>query len=833
MPKPNRDRIVLTIQQQLACVPDDALLPMPHTSKSKKVSLAEKEEYRLRVARYNLAKPEYEGQFGRPTRATAEAVWKVLTPCPVEEIAKLSEEERRAFVVLLDVCVNAGLENRNISYNTVFDALGRKYSDHYRKSPASIVRDMREETAARCRRDLLLNSVDVNRLWRLLVGQWSSERGGNPLFWIRRHTFTGKGQHLVVAIRQSSGTLLDQFQRILNQDERYLRTNPQRLTALIVDGVPFNKSSNHATSSSEWWHNEVKEICAEVPYNEVKLGDLSRKLLEYQSQARLLLNTGAFKEDYEHAETRERQLSERLKTCYGIDPLLSSTERWNEEQERKIWSPRESAVHFRSIAEGLDRQPDEQEQQFVRERALQKLAYDRKKWEKRREDYIEWRNKNGGGKDQCPSPPSVQRLVEAAVATRGWRETVRAQLAEYDRAHRHVLEYKHVNEQLREKAGYQLISSGFYRIINRRYQPVHFWPTGVTSKNRQRWFEGLHPKTGEPCELVGFDISSSQTQIVATLLGVEALEGLSMASAARPFKVTMAEWAWARHQDPHDDFKLREIRAVKKTSGNYTGPEDKRLQELCKHLWMRVSYGSTPYSVAEDQKADPGTYGPGWTAENANRFLLGLYLKFPEIKQFLDACRRIAEVACDRDPCSGVTLTDPSDGSVVRWNPVARADRKLSNSGCKLILSLPGTTEHGRFIPAGPDRNKEYPVNRRALRKIIAPCLVHMLDAYYSSLVMEKLVGCGVLNFVGIHDCWLVSTQVRANGTIQEGTNVLAGVMKQAAAEWYVGLGSVYEDLLRYLSGNQEFEDFIREAQSEWQRRVKAGNRPVFLANRS
>ena len=822
---------------------------MPHTSKSKKVSLEEKEEYRLRLEKYTAVNATYERQFGRPVRDTAKTVWTLLTPYLPQNLPELSEEVRRAFVILLDVCV--GLKNRNISYNAAFDALGRKYSDHYRKSAAGVVCDMREETAANCRRDLLLNGVDFNRLWRLLVGQWSSEQGRNPLFWIWRRTFTGKGEQLVVVSRENSGVFLDEFQGILNRDEEYLRTNPRRLTALIVDGARCNRSSNRATSSSEWWQREVKEICAEVAYNRVILGHRSRKLLNYQSRARLLLDTGAFKEDYERACARKCELSNLLENCYGIDPLLSNVKHWSEDQERKTWSPRERAVYYRSIEEGLAGQPEGPEQHFVCERADQKLSKDREKWKKRLDDYIRWRNKHGRNKDQGPSQPSVRRLVEAAIATRGWRETVRARLAEYDRARRHVLEYEYVYEQLRQKEGYQPIGSGFYRVINRRYQPVHLWPTSVTSKDppqqeeespptneggqqsyRQRWFKGLDPETGRPCDLVGFDISSSQTQILATLLGIAKLERLTMASAAKPFKKTMAEWAWALHQrhQGKDDFELRRVQAAEKASDDYKGPDDERLWELCKHLWMRVSYGSTPYSVAEDQKADPGTYGPGWTAKNANRFLQDLYVEFPEIKQFLDACRSIADVVCDRNPYSGVTFTDPSDGSIVRWNPVARADRKLSNSGCKLILSLPGITEGGRFIPAKPDGNREYPVDRGALRKMIAPCLVHMLDAYYSSLVMERLAEYGVHDFVGIHDCWLVPAQVRANGTIRDGAEVLAEVMNQAAGEWYVGLRSVYEDMLRYRAGDLQFEKLIREAQGKWQKRVSEGYKPVFLA---
>ncbi len=47
--------------------------------------------------------------------------------------------------------------------------------------------------------------------------------------------------------------------------------------------------------------------------------------------------------------------------------------------------------------------------------------------------------------------------------------------------------------------------------------------------------------------------------------------------------------------------------------------------------------------------------------------------------------------------------------------------------------------------------------------------------------------------------------------------------MVEAADEWYVGIGSIYKDLLRYLERDKKFGNFIRNAQQKWEYRVNNG----------
>ncbi len=190
-------------------------------------------------------------------------------------------------------------------------------------------------------------------------------------------------------------------------------------------------------------------------------------------------------------------------------------------------------------------------------------AEDDKKWERHLTSFKKWSLDNGCAKigESQIAPNEVQ---EAARTTREWRQEVRQLFDALDRAQRHVAEFRSVYNQVRDMSGYHTIYSGFERVINRRYQPSNFWPTYVTSKStvlpeeeiesyslseddlgdyRRRWFKARHIDTGIPCDLVGKDISSSQTQIIATLLGAEKLENITMASSVKSFKKKMAEWA--------------------------------------------------------------------------------------------------------------------------------------------------------------------------------------------------------------------------------------------------------------------------------------------------
>lgn len=853
MPSPRRSKIARDIQQKLAVLGETYNgLPMPHDNASNKIRLSEWEEFRQRTLLHKTRVSDWEKKFGRPLRATAEAIWLLIEPSMVLNRGKfdslamthfgwLTDEEKQelriiskqALLIVLDTLITACQNKRRVNYNSVFDALCRKYSTHHRYSLAEAVRDMRRDTASKCRRDLLLNGIDVNKYWDIVVGDWSNEESGlNPFFRVDKLHGT-----LGIRVLKGDSVYLDQFENIVQRDPQYTRPHFTGIEALFADNKMPEK-------------RDVYEICAEQPYNKVRLGQRSEELLRLQSKAHFLFDVTAFKEDYERERSNVKELFQVLRYKYDVNPLLSKTKRriYDKGRKKDIWSSREKYLFYKSIEVGLTQPNCGLKITADVERELEK---NRKKWDNHFDNYLRWLQENGRKQSATHPWLSVELIAQAATISKQWRQQIRFFLADYDRAQRHIEDYKTVYQQVENRDGLLPIRSGFTRVINRRYQPLHFWPTYVTSKDinilddsldsfygnedkfnsyRKRWFKAHHPDRNGTCELVGFDISSSQTQIIATFLGIEKLERLTMKPSGESFKCIMAKWAWDKHNS-NDKFQLNQN---SKIVPNYEGPKDQHLEELCKTLWMRVSYGGTVWKVIEAQQYDPWTYGPGWTWDNANLFLEYLYDKFPEVRTFLASCCRMAEVAYEHDPCCGVVFTDPLDGSRVRWNPTAREEVKVSNYGHKLILSLPKRIrENGDIKESEPDKNGDYPVDLEKLKRMVAPCLVHMLDAYYSSLVMEKLAASGVTDFVAIHDCWQVPENVTIGGTLCDGKDILDGVMKEAASDWYLGLEPVYADLLRYLASDNDFGNFIKHAYAKWKERVENGYSPEFLAKPS
>jgi hypothetical protein len=152
--------------------------------------------------------------------------------------------------------------------------------------------------------------------------------------------------------------------------------------------------------------------------------------------------------------------------------------------------------------------------------------------------------------------------------------------------------------------------------------------------------------------------------------------------------------------------------------------------------------------------------------------------------------------------------------------------RGPSHGGYKLTLSLPTSREdiHGDFR-----LDAEYPVDSKLLRRMLAPCFIHMLDAFFSSLVMEKLAAHNVTDFVAIHDCWLVPEKVICNGQERNGQDVFHAIIDDAAYDWYRGLGPCYERLFNCVQGHTRFDPLFRNAWELWKRRISDNYAPKFL----
>jgi hypothetical protein len=414
------------------------------------------------------------------------------------------------------------------------------------------------------------------------------------------------------------------------------------------------------------------------------------------------------------------------------------------------------------------------------------------------------------------------------------------------------------------------IKSGFSRLRNRRYQPTHFWPSATTGKvddtqepddsrgwgprfrvevydpdlggyrpiktakgrlhssPRWRWFLVAGPDTNE--SLVGADVSSSGTQILAVLLGLDELE--ARASSSEPtFKQFLAELAWEKP----------ELRA------RYSGPDDAKLVEDVKTFWMRILYGASPRTPGEGSRKMEPTFKnlpDGWTLESAKDFLQAVP-QYADVERFQAACKKIGRTIAHPqhpDRYRGAVFVDPYDGAEVRWNPVKRVRLDIARGPVRLILNVPGhfDKKSKKAVLHEPNPvNGEYPVDRAELSRRIAPCLVHILDAYFASLVIEQLAARGVRDFVSIHDGWLVPENVPKSAVrrpppdvftwgLTLGLDALGECMEEAEVEWLKGLGVIYERLLYYLSGDPMYGDTVRAWEARWRARVEAQRWPRF-----
>lgn len=860
--KPRKKAVSAAVCRRLRKVriAGETMLPMPHkVTTVKKITRPEWEEWTRRQVFHKKAYPDYDKEFNRPSGHTEGEVWQLLQNVnfpdferPPSYVTIISPEAQalreraveQGLVMVFDTFLGAGLGRGQVTYQEVFDALCRGFSDHFvaKREIVDSVRDMLPETVSKCRRDLLLSGIKPYVLWKA-VKDWSE----NPIFKVEQEN---TGSRMVTRV-----LLLDEGEATRKRYKKIIRSDPEYRPPRHF-GIKVSFADQQLKEPSEG----RGRACGERPYNVVRLGDKSKELLKKQSAVTLYFDISAFNDDYKEAEAAEERAKETLNNDFGMDARLFSSPRKSRtttgatDRVQPRWSKRDERVYYRSIELGIlqnkshaatneDRRNYEKlikcrghiqtlrqalstsnKDQPVKDEAMKgdfKWLIDS------RERILEWFDRIDGQFKLKPEVTPELAYLQMDRAMMSWRQDVRSLLEEYDTARRHQKVFGEVYEKVKDDAGLRKIHSGFRRSINRRYQPVHFWPTYVTSKDRSqrrdedveadapsekrlesyrsRWFKGCDPQSGKPCQLTGFDISSSQMQIIASFMGDTKLEKVCMTPPGQPsFKESMAKWAWEMHEN-----RELELRAGTDKIKPYESGSDGRLQEVVKELLMRVSYGSNWLTVENDQRRHPKTYGPGWETGSAGKFVDAFNERFPGPSEFRDICTRAARMSYQKNKCQGFEFTDPFDGVKVRWNPVARDDGYIVTSGGdRLRISVPlslsrrrahevRTLEDDRLQHKKGEFAEDYDVDKEELENMTPPCLVHSLDSYYSSLVMSQLVSKDVQCFVGIHDCWLVpKSQI----------DILRMAMECAAKEWYRGLEPVYEALLRHLKAGKVIE---------------------------
>jgi hypothetical protein len=768
--KSSRDAILQKVRAKL-----DELgppwLPMPISGPANMLE-PEWVEYRERRARHLPLNPSYDNGWNRPALPSAEKVWQFLAPTLPSVVitpgyAYLTDDERRE---LDDIAKQALLvtldcfmrEGRMPTFNAVFDALAAGWSDTFRDTVAH-----RRAFKAYDMKERTVRAVrrDLLRAGVNFEALWRLVTGS----WSKGADCPNSLFYLTLIpgrsyrARLKSSQARVQFEKIMAGDDHYRRLDNE-WQLLLADGE---------TPALE----TRQEIAGEHPYNVVHLGKESKRLLEIQEGARLLFDTDAFREDYETA-TQAR------------DAVL---------------------VHLgmQRIDPGLSAQPA---------RKLKKV------------------NQDGGTEKWSRVAVPTEReynvwtiFPKTLPDYKAKRKAAWTMLEKYDRLDTFLAGLGSVYDQIKTRTGLLPIKSGFIRVINRRYQPMHFWPTYTSTtmpewdpeirpeeiSMRQRWFKSAGDTTrptnpifsldaAKP--LVGLDVSASQTQILSIFLGLKKLEACASSRTLR-FTDYLAQRAWKQRKTL--------LRTGVEDVLDYEDAADPRLREAVKNLWMRVWYGSpVPYIIFQ-HSWEKATYGPGWTSAKAVAKFLSGVPQFKEAHQFLDACRVIAEREWTKDPYRGVIFHDPLDDAEVRWNPVQRGEKNVGSGGRHVIVRAP---------VGPPNATEDYPVDLDDLSKMIPPCLVHMMDAFYSSLVMSVLAQVGYRDLVGIHDCWLLPDTAGAQGVIQIAQGRVTG------EPWLRGLECIYDDLIGYLTGTQ-YERWMRRIKSRWEKRKQSEGWP-FLTSR-
>src|SRR5262249_24578283 len=124
------------------------------------------------------------------------------------------------------------------------------------------------------------------------------------------------------------------------------------------------------------------------------------------------------------------------------------------------------------------------------------------------------------------------------------------------------------------------------------------------------------------------------------------------------------------------------------------------------------------------------------------------------------------------------------------------------------------------YLPQRPSNGAgDYPVDRQKLRRVVAPCLTHMLDAMFAGLVIEKLNELKVKDVVSIHDSWMISSDAEP---------ALYEALKAAGEPWLRALDQVYADLAGYLDGHPVYSQCVKDIRRQWECRVAEARWPEF-----
>jgi hypothetical protein len=713
-----------------------------------------------------------------PRGATARAVWRLLRgPLKLKRISAITSKARglspgvrsvlkvraiQSLSIALDCAVQAGRAGRPLTANLFVEALAERWSEVYRRTRdtwgTGRLADFKPETVVAIREELIGSGVALHKLWTVA-------RGGVQGLYETSAPIKNRGRLVSLTDGEDRPLpLLAQFDELLDADPRYQRDTARGPRLLMArDAMPPRKIA--------------QRVAGERPYDIMHIGPGTEETLQRLEAALVFLDVRALLSDIAAGEAKLQALQ------------------WPAMLREWKWVVLPAAL----ARADLD----------VPSKAPKRGPVEVRYWNdvQRR---LTWKFRQAASK-----------AAWAEYLAAGGRQSERAR---YNALKGRLAAMKAIQDQVRDQLGRHgvagelmnsssvAIKSGFYKHRTRRFQAVNVWPpeassgeelivelpadardyvfrelgdrpTRLSIPQRIRWFHVV--KDGQVEALTGDDISGSQAQILAVLMG---LPGIETQLRELPFKTLVAGSAKALHRNGM-------LRLPDELHDN-----DDLLEENAKGGMKRL-YGASLRSIAEKARRDPDRFGPGLDVQT----LQVLFDETPILKQlgvYLDVCETLGKAACVKDPTAGVTVVDPLDGASFTWNPPLRRKVQIRSGAFKLYCYPPVGVGDGGYM-----------VDTAKLSRRIAPGLVQMLDALFAAEVVAALNDGGVRDVVAIHDAFLVPA-----GRYE----LLQAAFERATRAWFPKLDRVYAVFERYLPPNHEHGQLVREWRATWEQRLAA-----------
>jgi hypothetical protein len=736
-----------------------------------------------------------------PRKATALYIWKLVRrPMKLRRMAPITSTAKRlspavraelkfraaqSLVIALDCAVQAGRDGKPLTTNLFMEALAERWSPIYRQTKRTWgtgrLHDFRGGTVKNIREEIVGQGIAYQKLWKAI-------RGGVPGLYTTSAPIKDQGRKVTL---DEESVLLVLFDRALDNDKRYRRAGGRAPRLLLADDKPPRRKI-------------AQRVAGERPFDIMHIGAAGEETLRRLEAARVFLRVPELYQDIGEAKAKLAaaewpalkqewdDILPKLFTDAGLDQIPEPAPR-SATAEVKFWATAARSLALRTRKE-------------FRGEAWKAYLTPAREQE---------RNRYRTLKGRLASMQAIQRELRG----RGIAGDADVEIKSAFFKHR-TRRFQAVNVWPAEaSSGEESITPipPDARAIVREMAELlgaqwSFTPTELATPQRIRWFK-VRPLTESPVagrdlehtsestlDLSGLDVSGSQAQILAVVMGLRELEE-------------------QLHQTPFKKLVALSIRALQKQgkiriSRNLLA-NDTMLENVAKGVGMPALYGGQPSNLADKLRRDPERFETGLDTAGVK----SLFKHDPTLRQllaFLPICEAVGHAACEASPTAGVTVEDPLDRVSFTWNPPKRRKVPVASGAFKLYVYEPELHDNDSVV------------DEAKLVRRIAPGMIHMLDALYAAIVVENLNTLGVRDVVAIHDAFLVPSNAGAE---------LKAAIAGAGHPWLLRLAPFYEFFERYLPASTREGRIVRQWRERWEQRkadCEAGRDtwPQFLTKR-